>query len=75
MSKMMNITFEILIKIFGFWNVYYFPKNLRCLFVGHKWFNEENFEIKSDEKSFGEFSLITCKKCGFHKWQDSSERA
>lgn len=71
MSNKSLLLWNIAIKIFGFWNVYYFPKNLPCLFVGHKWFNKENFKIKSGNKSFGGFSLINCSRCGCNKWRDS----
>ncbi len=65
MIEVKLVCWNVIIKIFGFWNVYYFPQNIKCLFVGHKWGNEEGFEIQPGGYEFG---LKTCLRCNCNKW-------
>lgn len=72
----MKILFwTIIVKIFGFWNVYYSLKNwkyaLICPFSGHKWCTEETFEIQPG--GYG-FELITCLRCGCNKWNSDNSK-
>lgn len=65
----MKILFwTIIIKIFGFWNVYYY---IKCIFAGHKWGNEEGFEIQPGGYEFG---LKTCKQCKCNNWSVDASR-
>jgi len=66
-AAMKGLFWNTAVKVFGFWNVYYFPKNLPCFFLGHKWSIRESFRIKPGNYAFG---LDTCSRCGFHKWTD-----
>jgi len=73
----MNIIFRILIRFFGFWNVYYGAQNPRyfllCPFLGHKWHVEQEFQIIGDyrkpDSTYGFFSLLKCLRCGCNRWR------